>query len=189
LFIRRRVSTMDVRYVNALDTRGSYGGIMMSDEFVMRGWRSLYEYADGNPGSLTDPSGLAPCGGRWRGIGGASCEQRTANPKPGYSPLTNGCSAPLGIGGGPYDFTSACDTHDICYGTCGADRYECDYDFWVDMRQICYGASRRPGASNIYSLVACTNLADAYYRAVATFGESYYQSGQDDSSGQPHLKL
>lgn len=41
-------------------------------------------------------------------------------------PVPNGCGAEGGVKGLPF---IACDAHDICYGTLGADKDKCDTDF------------------------------------------------------------
>lgn len=40
----------------------------------------------------------------------------------------------------PFDlvcFTSACEAHNLCYGTCGASKTDCDNQFHQDMILIC----------------------------------------------------
>ena len=38
---------------------------------------------------------------------------------------------------GGYDFTSACQNHDDCYGKCGSMKSDCDDRFKADMNKVC----------------------------------------------------
>ncbi|HEX4131055.1 MAG TPA: hypothetical protein VHZ24_13520 [Pirellulales bacterium] len=149
-------------------------GILLSDEYVMRRWRSLYEYADSNPASLTDPSGLAPCTGRWRKASGGCCEQRTSMQNPQVPPSGVACSV---VGAGPYNFTPACVQHDICYSTCASDRYQCDYNLWIDAKQICIDRYRLSPRN----LSDCFDAASVYYYGVRAGGNTPYQDSQDSA--------
>lgn len=99
-------------------------------------------------------------------------------------PTSNGCGA-AAMGGGnlftncglipptipgglltPYCFTLPCDLHDICYGTCGADKAQCDQNFLADMLDVCSKAA--PNNPVGYSF--CAARAYAYYNAVSIFG-------------------
>ena len=99
------------------------------------------------------------------------------------TPTANGCGA-AAMGGGnlltncglvptfpggpptvPFCFTTPCDIHDRCYGTCDANKAQCDLDFLSGMVDICVQV-----APNAYSLELCQIRAYAYYSAVAIFG-------------------
>lgn len=84
----------------------------------------------------------------------------------------NGCG-PEGFGGLVPDlwFTPACNKHDICYGTPGANRATCDSRFYSDMKAIC--AQRA-----WYSRPACYASAWTYYQAVRAFGQSAFDAAQ-----------
>lgn len=119
---------------------------------------------------------------------GSRAGQRTARaavcpnriPKPGYTPSTNGCGPEGGtkfpgrIWGA--DFATACDGHDVCYGTCNRDRTHCDKEFNDDMHAAC-------AAEGIatYLLTNCTRIADTYFSAVALFGGDAYDAAQSDA--------
>jgi hypothetical protein len=68
-------------------------------------------------------------------------------------------------------FTPACTTHDICYGTCGANKDTCDLNFYNDMVDIC-------NSTCIISGVKCRALAWVYYQAVSNFGQGAFDSAQ-----------
>jgi hypothetical protein len=82
----------------------------------------------------------------------------------------------------PFDlvcFTTACETHNLCYGTCGASKTACDDQFYQDMSLICNGAFtiRDP------ELDVCRSLAITYWLAVATAGEEAFNASQDTACG------
>ena len=95
-------------------------------------------------------------------------------PKPGYTPTVNGCS---GVGTGPFDFTSACNGHDTCYGTCNSSRAACDQSLYDDMMNIC---SQNCG-TDVNCLFWCGLAADTYYAGVFWGGGSYYDDAQKDA--------
>lgn len=62
----------------------------------------------------------------------------------GYKPPVNGCGDKSWKGklvpnrpAGGADFEEACNKHDTCYGTCGADKAKCDKDFMDNMEGAC----------------------------------------------------
>lgn len=77
-------------------------------------------------------------------LGLCSCKQ-----KPGYTPKPNGCGpespkllntlVPEGffpsLGG--YNFTPACNIHDICWGTCCKNKATCDKQFHNNLKLAC----------------------------------------------------
>lgn len=135
---------------------------------------------------------------------GNCCEYRTENPKSGYTPSSNGCGseggtkvpdsgkgviyipATSGCAGGEFDtryyklecefnFLAACNDHDICYGTCGNSKSECDNRFLQAMIDSC---SRNKTPNSYY---ACTQIAYIYYQAVNLLGGSAYLDAQDEA--------
>lgn len=101
-------------------------------------------------------------------------------PKIGYVPIGNGCGPENGPKvPGNYlgvDFTPACQAHDICWGTCGADRRKCDENFLSNLLTICernfFVLSR--------SRARCNFLARSYALAVGATekGNQAYAAAQ-----------
>ena len=73
------------------------------------------------------------------------------------------------------DFTECCNAHDICYGTCGSIRLECDQGLGSCMRKKCEEALRFV----YHEKALCIKMADAYEWAVKTFGDDPFEAGQD----------
>jgi len=90
---------------------------------------------------------------------------------------SNGCG-PEGFGGLVPDlwFTSACNAHDICYGTRGNAKSACDSRFYGDMKAIC--ANRYGRWYQAIQRGACYASAWTYYEAVKQFGQSAYDNAQ-----------
>jgi len=94
--------------------------------------------------------------------------------------LADGCTTnPGGDGVGDYGyifpyvgifkstFTGACNNHDKCYATLGADYAGCDQNFYSDLRSAClskYNPLLRPAE---YS--TCMHSADLYYAGVSAW--------------------
>ncbi len=76
-------------------------------------------------------------------------------------------------------FTSACEVHNVCYGTCDASKEGCDLAFYHDMLAICH---RRTfwGESDAE---LCRSLAFAYWMAVATLGQEAFDATQVSACG------
>ncbi|MCR5183144.1 MAG: hypothetical protein K6B46_00380 [Opitutales bacterium] len=102
------------------------------------------------------------------------CEGRTRRRDPNYEPSINGC----GSEGSEWvpdsffwfvDFTPACNAHDVCYGTCGASKAQCDVSLGADMATACLDAlaifALLPGWGKS-SLVLCLAQAAAYSAAL-----------------------
>lgn len=116
------------------------------------------------------------------------CED--TRPAPLYEPDVNGCgpeSEPTLTEGitfvarfGRADFVPACDDHDRCYGTCNADKEDCDDDFQRMMEMECIEAwagdplLRR----NPLLLVQCITIAAAFHEAVDRRGAQPFRGGQ-----------
>ena len=107
----------------------------------------------------------------------ASAHAAPAVVAPEHGANTNGCTLSPDSGYAPmyFNFHNACDWHDLCYhhkwyGNSSAGRLACDDGFRSRMRSWCANqyASWNPAR---YS---CYGLADVYYRAVRTFGGSFF---------------
>ncbi len=82
------------------------------------------------------------------------------------------------------DFKTSCNSHDICYGTCGNEKKYCDDEFLADMTVACYMKfgwnSIQPMPPDLQAkLKLCNELASAYHAAVAAAGDSAYTAGQE----------
>ena len=128
-------------------TRGAVKLELAQPEALPEG-PNIYRYSKNNPIKLSDASGLA-CGSGW-----------SENIVPDH---------PFG-----FDFTDACQAHDDCYGTCGADKRKCD--------ELLYDKAIAKCESYIHlgNPALCRALAGTYYRAVRMFGNGPYRSGQKE---------
>jgi RHS repeat-associated protein len=68
-----------------------------------------------------------------------------------------------------FDFSTACQNHDSCYGTCGASKQQCDATFLQDMYAAC-GDNR-----------FCRTLANTYFGAVKRAGQSFFDRAQKEA--------
>jgi len=126
----------------------AFGRFIEKDPIGFRaGDLNLYRYVSNNPVNLVDPMGLA-CGSGWNDL-----------IVPDGDPLF----------GWRYDFTPACQQHDACYGKCGADKTECDKQFYTAMQNIC--KSQSPGAD-------CYTQAGIYYLSVKLLGGPAFNAAQ-----------
>jgi hypothetical protein len=78
-----------------------------------------------------------------------------------------------------FDFRDACEGHDLCYGTWGTRKPDCDVQF----RNACLRACVRyliPFINPPWRAPACSASALAYYRAVKHFGNAAFRSAQLD---------
>jgi len=128
-----------------------------SDPIGLMGGLNTYVYVNGNPIIYSDFSGLLP-----------------VMPLPEFGSLCGSGDSAINIPDtiGKWSFTAACARHDECYGTCGADKEECDRVFFLQMQRECqrYGS---PGF--------CVLAARLYYEAVRRFGGSAYREAQEDA--------
>jgi hypothetical protein len=80
------------------------------------------------------------------------------------------------------NFVNACNAHDCCYGTCGADKARCDSDFRSGLHAACAagGASTKAvrGVLGATLGIFCDALAETYYAAVAGGGAAAFEQGQ-----------
>ena len=99
-----------------------------------------------------------------------ACFCRTKNHDPNYPIKGEGCTRLK------YTiFTPACDQHDICWSTCGADQTACDKDFLKGMLRICDQTY-----TYMWANVACRLQAMAMYRVVQN-NSGYFEQTQDDA--------
>lgn len=143
---------------------------------------------------------------------GKKCpEGEVSCPKPNHKPSSNGCGTsgwkgklvpemPLWM----IDFSSSCNSHDLCYSTCNSSRSKCDQAFLKDMLDACstkfgkpslklpdlgdvgrpiFGGGIRfpkPKVPNL-RLETCKKLAKTYYTAVNKAGSIAYNAAQDEA--------
>jgi len=125
---------------------------------------NFYRYLNNIPQSFIDPFGTKKCQ---------------------IPPVTNGCGPDGPIGSFIpdsyflFDFTEACNSHDICYGTCGKSQWECDLQFLFDLLSECEASNHRwnPLWPSIQD--KCVLLALAYAGAVMALGKGPYEDAQD----------
>ena len=127
-----------------------------------------------------------PQGSKIAGLGDGALSLYRTNIDNGLEKERNGCGAKGGQGwpnGYPpwpllplVDFTGCCDAHDICYGTCGSVRSECDRGLGACMRQKCEESLRYV----YHEKALCVQMANKYEWAVKTFGAGPFEVGQDD---------
>jgi hypothetical protein len=129
---------------------------------------SLYEYCLSAPTAFIDSLGLkAGTGGECTGVI---------------------ARLPYYIGGA--SFAGACNNHDLCYDTCGADKDACDAQFLKEMLQECYVGWLSAGWTRftpvpLAARAACVAAAYSYYGAVALVGKPYYDKAQEHSCWPP----
>ncbi|XP_061084346.1 group XIIB secretory phospholipase A2-like protein isoform X2 [Conger conger] len=100
--------------------------------------------------------------------------------RPNYkTPEPNGCSSSL-IGfqldmGIPV-MTKCCNQLDLCYDTCGSNKYRCDSKFRWCLHGICSDLKRSLGF--VSKVEACETIADTLYNTVWTLGCRSYMNSQ-----------
>ena len=67
---------------------------------------------------------------------------------------------------GIFDFTEACEAHDVCYAA-GGDRLACDVEFREDLGDLC--RAQHPDVFDVRRY-ACLGFADLYFFGVRLFG-------------------
>jgi hypothetical protein len=157
--------------------------------------RALAQFSCENP--ISDLAQCPPC------PASPKCRQ----PDPSKKPTFNGCGpdkfskliengvipqsyglADFRNGGCNPSQTCGCNQHDVCYGTCNADKAACDNAFLRDLKRECdrkYPLLKKadgcPGGlcfSNQDRRSMCMRRAELYYDLVAKFGQSSYDGGQ-----------
>ena len=74
-----------------------------------------------------------------------------------------------------YSFTSACDAHDNCYGTCGKSKEACDDRFCRDLGRKCDELS----GWRVLFRSDCKTQAALYCAAVKVVGKFWYDKAQE----------
>ena len=179
---RRDVET-GLHYVRTRHLCPSQGRWTRRDPIKYKAAVNLYDYAKDAPAHYQDPSGLiVPM---WedhlpRKGGRSSCKNPV--PRQGYTPQPNGCGpegwhdwVPDSWAG--VDFTSACNNHDTCYGTCNSDKGTCDSLLVSDMATACQTQLQEYPDLIPY----CENVASIYFVAVTVGGGGAYNAAQDQA--------
>ncbi|XP_022540920.1 group XIIB secretory phospholipase A2-like protein isoform X2 [Astyanax mexicanus] len=100
--------------------------------------------------------------------------------RPGYQiPEPNGCtSALLGfqIDMGIPAMTKCCNQLDVCYDTCGSNKYRCDTKFRWCLHGICKDLKNSLGF--VSKVEACETFADTMYNTVWTLGCRPFMNSQ-----------
>jgi len=155
---------------------------------------NLYRYVGNRANTMIDAVGET----MGRGEQGFHLAPKPAppspRPKPGFklcqlvTPNQNGCGAKNGYklktqDTGLWNFTPACNAHDLCYGTCGSDKADCDRKFRDDMYEACEAYNRwllplLPPGVPIYR--ACRAQAYTYYNFVKIFGQGAFDEAQKE---------
>lgn len=130
------------------------GKYIESDLVGLAAGVNTYAYTTDRPLDRTDMTGLLHCG---------ADKSITKYFIPDYS-------IPFPI---PVSFVPACDWHDNCYDTCGADKSACDRGLKDRMKSACSKLSWLPG---LY--FECLLQSEVYYQAVDKFGSEPYRSAQ-----------
>jgi len=118
-------------------------GIVPDQTTVPFNLNHLFVYAGNNPINYVDQYGLLP-GFPWPWPNGGP-----------FGPVCGSGSSATYIPDGP--FKEACESHDRCYSTCGANKTVCDFIFLLE--------SGSPG----------------YFGAVTLFGGSAYEEAQEEA--------
>ncbi|CDQ68905.1 unnamed protein product [Oncorhynchus mykiss] len=108
---------------------------------------------------------------------------KAALPRPDYQmPEPNGCSAYfLGL---PVDLgipamTKCCNQLDMCYDTCGSNKYRCDSKFRWCLHSICSDLKKSLGFMS--KVEACETVADTLFNTVWTLGCRPYMNSQREA--------
>ncbi|KAL6110651.1 group XIIB secretory phospholipase A2-like protein [Pungitius pungitius] len=105
-------------------------------------------------------------------------------PRPGYQmPQPDGCGSyifglpvPEGMDMGIPAMTKCCNQLDMCYDTCGSNKYRCDSKFRWCLHSICSDLKKSLGF--VSKVEACETVADTLFNTVWTLGCRPYMNGQ-----------
>ncbi|XP_069609432.1 group XIIB secretory phospholipase A2-like protein isoform X2 [Ranitomeya imitator] len=104
-------------------------------------------------------------------------------PRPEYKPPEpNGCSSyflGLKLDMGIPAMTKCCNQLDICYDTCGANKYRCDAKFRWCLHSICSDLKKSLGF--VSKVEACESMADTVFNTVWTLGCRPFMNSQRSS--------
>ena len=200
-------SELDLVYYNYRHYSPSLGRFLSRDPIEEQGGRNLYAFVKNKGIGGTDLLGqsgfpgfspisgnnlqcraydmIYPNRGRCRPCSEGGIECRTNRPS-GIPPSLNGCGSKdsewvpdsfFGI----VSFTEACNKHDVCYGTCGANKADCDKGLREDMASAC---DKKFGNSKfvLWQLyLLCLAQAQIYESALLLAGsaEIAFEEGQD----------
>uniref|UniRef100_A0A8C2ASK8 Group XIIB secretory phospholipase A2-like protein n=1 Tax=Cyprinus carpio TaxID=7962 RepID=A0A8C2ASK8_CYPCA len=109
---------------------------------------------------------------------------KAPQPRAGYQmPEPDGCSTsllgfqvPNSFDMGVPAMTKCCNQLDICYDTCGSNKYRCDTKFRWCLHSICGDLKKSLGL--ISKVEACETFADTMYNTVWTLGCRPFMNGQ-----------
>ncbi|XP_064173447.1 group XIIB secretory phospholipase A2-like protein isoform X1 [Anguilla rostrata] len=104
--------------------------------------------------------------------------------RPNYkTPEPNGCSSsllglqvPESLDLGIPAMTKCCNQLDLCYDTCGSNKYRCDSKFRWCLHGICSDLKRSLGF--VSKVEACESVADTLYNTIWTLGCRPYMNSQ-----------
>ena len=175
-----RVADYGYRYMDPLTGRWP-----SRDPIEELGGVNLYGFLENNPCNQFDFLGMAgtlSCDlqDRVRQVKGRTCFEYRTSEQNDKERKSNGCGAegsnfsPPGSYLWIVDFSGCCDSHDICYGTCGAGKSKCDSNF----RDCLYGKCDKLWMPLMK--YQCKYVASVYYTFVAGGGGGPYQSAQDE---------
>nr|XP_033796435.1 group XIIB secretory phospholipase A2-like protein isoform X2 [Geotrypetes seraphini] len=104
-------------------------------------------------------------------------------PRPDYkSPEPNGCSSyflGLKLDMGIPAMTKCCNQLDICYDTCGSNKYRCDAKFRWCLHSICSDLKKSLGF--VSKVEACESVADTIFNTVWMLGCKPFMNSQRSS--------
>ncbi len=88
-------------------------------------------------------------------------------------------------------FTTGCNSHDLCYRTCGSTQIACDNEFRTNLNDICMTAL----ADNPPELERCQRVASIFANVVTGAGNTFFDASQnfacvcDDPTLNPNLTV
>ena len=91
-----------------------------------------------------------------------------------YLPEMNGCNV---VGDFGYDFTDACNGHDVCYGTCNSSQSACDQKLLDEMSTHCSSVC----GSSISCNFACELEAQIIYDVLRLAGGYQFGNSQNEA--------
>ena len=163
-------------YVRHRDYSPTLGRFIERDPIGFEaGDHNWYRFVGNGPTGKTDPSGLHAI----NTLGPRLCRSKQQRPPTEYTPKKNGCTGvPQGFtfGSTYVSFREACNSHDVCYGTCGTDRLGCDVSFLTALKTACDNANL-----GWYWTQSCKSYAQSYYTGVYWAGAAYYEDAQNDA--------